>query len=224
MAVVDLDGQAADAVASEINAHDHDALGITAAVSREDDTLRMATTARKYFGRIDVLVTGRLLSCRGRQSAVCGCHANLPLGLRDTSCVHMMIRARLTSATRGREWSGRAMAALCRDAPERRRRRPGGWTAGNVEAISWALHLAPIPRDSGGKRNPACKAVLVGLANRGARREGRVPQRPDAGPLHRPVGVHCRPGLPPVPHRRRRPGGLVLGWICHQVNAPRPPP
>jgi hypothetical protein len=35
----------------------------------------------------------------------------------------------------------------------------------SVEAISWALNLAPIPRDSGGKRNPACKAVLIGLAN-----------------------------------------------------------
>ncbi len=35
----------------------------------------------------------------------------------------------------------------------------------SVEAISWALNLAPVPRDPGGKRNPACKAVLVGLAN-----------------------------------------------------------
>lgn len=35
----------------------------------------------------------------------------------------------------------------------------------SVEAISWALNLAPVPRDRGGKRNPACKAVLVGLAN-----------------------------------------------------------
>ena len=34
----------------------------------------------------------------------------------------------------------------------------------SVEAISWALNLAPVPRDRGGKRNPACKAVLVGLA------------------------------------------------------------
>jgi hypothetical protein len=34
----------------------------------------------------------------------------------------------------------------------------------SVEAISWALNLAPVPRDRG-KRNPACKAVLVGLAN-----------------------------------------------------------
>ncbi len=35
----------------------------------------------------------------------------------------------------------------------------------SVEAISWALNLAPVPRDGGGKRNSACKAVLVGLAN-----------------------------------------------------------
>ena len=38
----------------------------------------------------------------------------------------------------------------------------------SVEAISWALNLAPIPCDRGGKRNPACKAVLVGLANHAA--------------------------------------------------------
>ena len=35
----------------------------------------------------------------------------------------------------------------------------------SVEAISWALNLAPSPRDHDGKRNPACKAVLIGLAN-----------------------------------------------------------
>ena len=38
----------------------------------------------------------------------------------------------------------------------------------SVEATSWALNLAPVPRDRGGKRNPACKAVLVGLANHAA--------------------------------------------------------
>ncbi len=38
----------------------------------------------------------------------------------------------------------------------------------SVEAISWALNLAPVPRDRSGKRNPACKAVLVGLANHAA--------------------------------------------------------
>jgi Helix-turn-helix domain len=35
----------------------------------------------------------------------------------------------------------------------------------SVEAISWALNLAPVPRDRGGRPNPACKAVLIGLAN-----------------------------------------------------------
>jgi hypothetical protein len=38
----------------------------------------------------------------------------------------------------------------------------------SVEAISWALNLAPVPRDRGGKPNPACKAVLIGLANHAA--------------------------------------------------------
>jgi hypothetical protein len=35
----------------------------------------------------------------------------------------------------------------------------------SVEAISWALNLAPASRDRNGKPNPACKAVLTGLAN-----------------------------------------------------------
>jgi Helix-turn-helix domain len=35
----------------------------------------------------------------------------------------------------------------------------------SVEAISWALNLAPVPCDRRGKPNPACKAVLIGLAN-----------------------------------------------------------
>jgi hypothetical protein len=38
----------------------------------------------------------------------------------------------------------------------------------SVEAISWALNLAPVPRDRGGKPNPACKSVLIGLANHAA--------------------------------------------------------
>lgn len=33
----------------------------------------------------------------------------------------------------------------------------------SVEAISSALNLGPVPRDRGGKRNPACKAVLAGV-------------------------------------------------------------
>lgn len=35
----------------------------------------------------------------------------------------------------------------------------------SVEAISWALNLAPLPRDRGGRLSSACKFVLVGLAN-----------------------------------------------------------
>lgn len=56
VAVVDLDGQAAQAVASEIKIRDNDALAITADVSREDTTLRMAAATYDHFGRIDILV------------------------------------------------------------------------------------------------------------------------------------------------------------------------
>ena len=35
----------------------------------------------------------------------------------------------------------------------------------SVEAISWALNLAPVPADHGGQPSSACKFVLVGLAN-----------------------------------------------------------
>lgn len=35
----------------------------------------------------------------------------------------------------------------------------------SVEAISWALNLAPVPADRGGQPSSACKSVLVGLAN-----------------------------------------------------------
>jgi hypothetical protein len=35
----------------------------------------------------------------------------------------------------------------------------------SVEAISWALNLAPVPVDRGGQASSACKFVLVGLAN-----------------------------------------------------------
>jgi hypothetical protein len=35
----------------------------------------------------------------------------------------------------------------------------------SVEAISWALNLAPVPADRGGQSASACKFVLVGLAN-----------------------------------------------------------
>jgi Helix-turn-helix domain len=35
----------------------------------------------------------------------------------------------------------------------------------SVEAISWALNLAPVPADRGSQPSSACKFVLVGLAN-----------------------------------------------------------
>ena len=35
----------------------------------------------------------------------------------------------------------------------------------SVEAISWALNLAPVPADRSGQPSTACKFVLVGLAN-----------------------------------------------------------
>jgi pyocin large subunit-like protein len=35
----------------------------------------------------------------------------------------------------------------------------------SVEAISWALNLAPVPADRRGEPSSACKFVLVGLAN-----------------------------------------------------------
>src|SRR5260370_37807181 len=39
------------------------------------------------------------------------------------------------------------------------------WCPVSVEAISWALNLAPVPADRGGQPSSACKFVLVGLAN-----------------------------------------------------------
>jgi hypothetical protein len=38
-----------------------------------------------------------------------------------------------------------------------------------VEAISWALNLAPVPADRGGQPSSACTFVLVGLANHAGR-------------------------------------------------------
>ena len=35
----------------------------------------------------------------------------------------------------------------------------------SVEAISWALNIAPVPADGRGQPSSACKFVLVGLAN-----------------------------------------------------------
>jgi len=35
----------------------------------------------------------------------------------------------------------------------------------SVEAISWALNLAPVPAGRGGQPSSTCKFVFVGLAN-----------------------------------------------------------
>lgn len=35
----------------------------------------------------------------------------------------------------------------------------------SIEALMWAMNLAPVPLDKGGKPNPACAAVLVGMSN-----------------------------------------------------------
>ncbi len=47
----------------------------------------------------------------------------------------------------------------------RRGRVPSGRCPVSVEAISWALNLAPVPADRGGQPSTACKFVLAGLAN-----------------------------------------------------------
>jgi hypothetical protein len=47
----------------------------------------------------------------------------------------------------------------------------------SVEAVAWALNLAPVPVDSGGKPNSACAFVLVGLASH-ATRTGQERSRP----------------------------------------------
>jgi hypothetical protein len=42
---------------------------------------------------------------------------------------------------------------------------PRGRSDMSVEAISWALNLAPVPADRNGQPSSACKFVLVGLPN-----------------------------------------------------------
>ena len=58
----------------------------------------------------------------------------------------------------------------------------------SVEAIPWALILAPVPRDIGRKPNPACKAVLIGLAKHASPDDKETfPAVRGADPLHLPV-------------------------------------
>ena len=57
----------------------------------------------------------------------------------------------------------------------------------SVEAISWALNLAPVPADRGGQPSSACKFVLVGLANHAGPDSSRAPT-PNGGLPGRAVG------------------------------------
>jgi hypothetical protein len=53
----------------------------------------------------------------------------------------------------------------------------------SVEAISWALNLAPVPAGRGGEPSSACKFVLVGFTDH-AGPDGTAARRPiprDAG-------------------------------------------
>jgi hypothetical protein len=71
----------------------------------------------------------------------------------------------------------------------------------SVEAIPWALNLAPVPADRGGQPSTACKFVLVGLANHaGPDNTARSPRWPrwSATPgcrsgRYAPAWTDCRP-------------------------------
>ena len=80
-----------------------------------------------------------------------------------------------------------------------------GAVAVSVEAISWALNLAPVLADRGGQPSSACKIVILGLANH-ARPDGAgVPVGGHASPLHGSVGADG-PHLPgPTGSRRHHP-------------------
>jgi hypothetical protein len=121
----------------------------------------------------------------------------------------------------------------------------------SVEAISWALNLAPVPADRGGQPSSACKFVLVGLANHaGPDGTGAFPS---AATLVRYTGLSertvrtcldrlaaegiiapCDPGIVAARIKRadRRPQGwdLNLSLVCEDLDedddaAPaRPPP
>ena len=57
----------------------------------------------------------------------------------------------------------------------------------SVEAISWALKLAPVPADRNGQPSSACEFVLVGLANHA--RPGRSGAFPSVRTLIRYLGL-----------------------------------
>ena len=88
----------------------------------------------------------------------------------------------------------------------------------SVEALSWALNLAPVPRDRGGKRNPACKAVLVGLANHAG------PDGSEAFPsvrkLVRYTELSERTCAPPCWKPKASSGPVTRRWSRRRSNAP----
>jgi hypothetical protein len=53
-------------------------------------------------------------------------------------------------------------------------RLPGTWPV-SVEAISWALNLAPVLADRGGQPSSVCKFVRVGVADHAGRISGFLP-------------------------------------------------
>jgi hypothetical protein len=59
----------------------------------------------------------------------------------------------------------------------------------SVEAVPWALNLAPVPADRGGHPSSACKFVLVGLANHAG---------PDGVSGRRPLDVSALVRPPPL--------------------------
>ncbi|MGO8725185.1 MAG: hypothetical protein ACLQK8_00475, partial [Streptosporangiaceae bacterium] len=94
----------------------------------------------------------------------------------------------------------------------------------SVEAISWALNLAPVPAARNGQPSSACKFVLVGLANyAGPDGTGAFPSATTLVGYNRPVRAHLpgpagdhghhlavRPGLCRRADQARRP--VPAGW------------
>ena len=109
----------------------------------------------------------------------------------------------------------------------------------SVEAISWALNLAPAPADRGGQPSSASKFVLVGLANH-AGPDG-MGAFPSVGTLVRYTGLAertvrtcldrlaaegiispCDPGI--VAARIKRADRRPQGWDLNLTGPRRPEP
>jgi hypothetical protein len=65
----------------------------------------------------------------------------------------------------------------------------------SVEAVSWALNLAPVPAGRGGQPSSACRFVFVGPANHagpnGTAAFPSVPCPPTEIRAERRIGVTC---------------------------------